>query len=306
MKNKIFNKELLKDYGVSLLAGSLTAFGLHYFSQQSGFVPGGISGLAFILSWFTPNLSGASGIFMLLFNMPFIILVSIFVEKKLGFNLAFYITIQSGGLILLGEVIPKVYFPVDDGNIIFACIGSGVITGLGYGLQIRVNGAAGGTYSISALIKHWHPTANIAWLSYAMDCSVVFLVFFLRMLPGVNIPESSIAYNPEATVATIATIINLFLANFVVDYCLQGAKSGYKFEIITDSPEELATDIMTELKHGVTELNVQGMYTHSNRYMIVCIIRKRELSKMMKIVKRYKGTFSSFSQVNEVIGLFKK
>lgn len=306
MNKKITLNELLKDYGISLLAGCLTAFGLHYFSQHSGFVPGGISGLAFILSWFTPKISGASGIFMLLFNMPFVILVSIFVEKKLGFNLAFYILIQSGGLIVLEGIMPMVYFPVDDGNIIFACIGSGVITGLGYGLQIRVNGSAGGTYAISALIKHWHPTANIAWLSYAMDCSVVFLVYFLRKLPGIEIPVAETAYNPEATVATIATIINLFLANFVVDYCLQGSKSGYKFEIITDNPEEIASDIMSTLMHGVTEMNVQGMYTHSNKYMIVCIIRKRELSKMMKILKKYNGTFASFSKVNEVIGLFKK
>lgn len=303
MKNSITVKELLKDYGVSLIAGILTAFGLHYFSQHSGFVPGGISGLAFIVSWFTPDLPRATGILMLLFNMPFIILVSIFVEKRLGLNLAFYILVQSSGLIVM-ENLP--HFAVNDGNLIFACIGAGVLSGLGYGLQIRVNGSAGGTYAISALIKHWNPAANIAWLSYAMDCSVVFLVFSLGEFNISKPVTEPNAYQPEAIVATVATIINLFIANFVVDYCLQGSKSGYKFEIITNNPEELASEIMTDLKHGVTELNVQGMYTHSNKYMIVCIIRKRELSKMMKIMKKYEGTFASFSKVNEVIGLFKK
>ena len=104
----------------------------------------------------------------------------------------------------------------------------------------------------------------------------------------------------------MCTLINLYIANNVVDRILQGAKDGYKFEIITDEPEELAQEVMKELKHGVTELSVQGMYTHKERFMIVCIIRKRELSKMMKIIKRYPKSFASFSRVNEIFGNFKR
>ncbi len=296
MKKKLCAKELAIDYLISFAAGFLVAFGLHYFSQQNGFVPGGISGLAFILEMFLPHLKigdfviGAS-IYIFLLNMPFFVLISIFVEKKLGLNLAFYILVQSVTLLLLNEFLPNIYYDASDGNLIFACIGAGFVTGLGFGLQIRRNGSSGGTYSISALIKHWYPAANIAWLSFMMDCSVVVLLFVCDQF----------SIEP-----TIATIVNIFLANFVVDYCLQGAKEGYKFEIITDNPEEISTDIMTVLKHGVTEMNVQGMYTHKNKYMIVCIIRKRELSKMMKIIRKYKGTFASFSKVNEVLGNFKK
>lgn len=296
MKKKLCAKELAIDYSISLLAGFLVAFGLHYFSQQNGFVPGGISGLAFILEMFLPRLKignfevGAS-IYIFLLNMPFFVLISIFVEKKLGLNLAFYILVQSISLLLLNEFLPNTYYDASDGNLIFACIGAGFLTGLGYGLQIRRNGSSGGTYSISALIKHWHPAANIAWLSFMMDCSVVILLFVCDQF----------SIEP-----TIATIVNIFIANFVVDYCLQGAKEGYKFEIVTDSPEEISTEIMTVLQHGVTEMNVQGMYTHKNKYMVVCIVRKRELGKMMRIIKKYKGTFASFSKVNEVLGNFKK
>ena len=293
MKKLNFN-ELGVDYLMSLIAGLLSGFGLYYFSQHNGFVPGGISGLAFILSWFTKP--EYSGIFIFLFNIPLCILLSIFVERKHGLNLAFYVMIQSSSLVLFEKVMPLIfpenpYYVAEAGNLIFASIGAGCISGLGYGIQLRRNGSSGGTYAISALIKHWNPAANIAWLSFMMDCSVIFLVFFLA--------EFSID-------RTLATIINLFLANFVVDHCLQGSKVGYKFEIITDNPEDLATEIMTTLKHGVTEMNVQGMYTHHNKYMIVCIVRKRDISKMMKILKKYTGTFSSFSKVNEVIGNFKK
>ena len=230
------------------------------------------------------------GYFLIALNIPLFVLESIFVERKLGFILSFYVLVQSVTLILLEEFGCPQYKP-EGGNLIFASIATGVVTGFGFSVQIMRHGASGGTYAISALIKKWHPAANIAWLSFAMDSCVVVLVFFLY---GFNIQ------------ATICTLVNLFIADIVVDKCLQGTKEGYKFEIVTDEPEGLASEIMRELRHGVTELNVQGMYTHTEKFMIVCIIRKRELSKMMRIIKRYPKTFSNFSKVNEVFGNFKK
>ena len=39
--------------------------------------------------------------------------------------------------------------------------------------------------------------------------------------------------------------------------------------------------------------------------MLVCIIRKKQVGKMMKIIQKYPGTFASFTKVNEVFGRFK-
>ena len=49
-----------------------------------------------------------------------------------------------------------------------------------------------------------------------------------------------------------------------------------------------------------------GMYSHTEKFMVVCIIRKRQIGKMMKIIKRYPDTFASFEKVNEVFGNFKR
>ena len=98
----------------------------------------------------------------------------------------------------------------------------------------------------------------------------------------------------------------LFIANVIVDHGLSGIKNGYKFEIITDKPEELAEELMTRLKHGVTEIGVHGMYSGEDKYMLVCIINKRQIGDMMKIIKKYPGTFASFEKVNEVFGNFKR
>ena len=138
------------------------------------------------------------------------------------------------------------------------------MSGIGFSIMLRRFGASGGTYAISALIKKARPASNVAYVSFLLDSSVVFIAYFV--------------YGMQIT-PVICTLINLFIANVVVDYFLSGTKNGYKFEIITDKPNELAKELIDELHHGVTEIRVEGMYTHTNKYMIVCIIRKNKLDK---------------------------
>jgi uncharacterized membrane-anchored protein YitT (DUF2179 family) len=102
----------------------------------------------------------------------------------------------------------------------------------------------------------------------------------------------------------ICTLLNLFIANIIVDNGLSGLKSGYKFEIVTAHPQELSAELMQKLKHGVTEVKVHGMYSDTDKYMLVCIINKRQIGEMMRILKNYPDTFASFEKVNEVFGNF--
>lgn len=99
---------------------------------------------------------------------------------------------------------------------------------------------------------------------------------------------------------------NLFIANVIVDAGISGIKNAYKFEIITNEPEALAQDIMTKLKHGVTKVSVRGMYSNTDRYMLVCIINKRQIGDMMRIIKTYPDSFANVVKTNEVFGNFKR
>ena len=75
------------------------------------------------------------------------------------------------------------------------------------------------------------------------------------------------------------------------------------FEVMYSIP--CTAEIIEKLKHGVTEIRVRGAYTGDNKFMLVCIIRKKQIGEMMKIIKKYPKTFASFSRVNEVFGRFK-
>lgn len=284
------------DILTAIFAGLLVGVAYYFFQNSNGFAPGGVGGLATI----TYHLLQQNGIMvswailMILFNAPIFVLVSIFVNRRLGLLLLLYILVQSLSAELFEFLQWKPYClanNAEDFEIVFACIATGVISGLGFSVMLRRFGASGGTYAISALIKKCKPATNIAYVSFLMDSSVVAIAFFV--------------YGMKIT-PVICTLVNLFIADMVVDNLLAGLKNGYKFEIITESPEELSTELIERLGHGVTEIQVHGMYTHTDKYMLVCIIRKKQVGEMMKIIKKYPGTFASFAKVNEVFGRFKQ
>ncbi len=294
---KIQTKENLKHWVIDLLyafaAGVVVGTAYFFFQNSNGFAPGGVGGLATIAHHLLEGRVSWS-ILMISFNLPIFILVSACINKRLGIMLSLYLVVQS--------FIPDIYASIglkayclansgDDFNVIFACIGAGVVSGFGFSMMLRRFGASGGTYGISALIKKYHPEHNIAYLSFVMDACVVFIAFFV--------------YGMKLTPA-MCTLINLFIADLIVDNGLSGLKNGYKFEIITSQPDELSRELITRLKRGVTEIKAHGMYSDSDKYTLVCIIHKRQMGEMLKILKSHPEVFASFEKVNEVFGNFKK
>ncbi len=293
MSKKIDLKNLIFDILCAITAGIIVGTAYHFFQNSNGFAPGGVGGLATITHHLLKNQVSWS-ILMIAFNLPIFVLVSAFIDKKLGAILSLYMVVQSF-IPYLYEAIGWMPYSLannpDDFNIVFACIATGVISGFGFSLMLKRFGASGGTYGISALIKKAKPEMNIAYVSFIMDTSVVLIAFFVY---GMRITP------------VICTLCNLFIANVIVDHGLSGIKSGYKFEIITNHPDELSQELLSRLHHGVTEIRVHGMYSDTDKYMLVCIINKRQIGVMMKILKSYPDTFASFEKVNEVFGNFKR
>lgn len=297
--NRTDTKNLVKtwiwDILIACIAGIIVGTAYYFFQNSNGFAPGGVGGLATITHYLLElkEIPSEWAFWMVAFNLPIFILVSIFVNRRLGIILIIYIVVQSLTAVVLGKLGFNAYCAKNNGadfEIVFACIATGVVSGFGFSMMFKRFGASGGTYAISALIKKSKPEANVAYIAFWLDASVVAIAFFV--------------YNYQIT-PVICTLLNLFIANVVVDSALAGLKNGYKFEIITDKPEELSAELIEKLKHSVTEIRVMGMYSHTEKYMLICIIRKKQVGEMMKIIQRYPGSFASFAKVNEVFGRFK-
>ena len=294
MKKNFDWKALLLDLACVLCAGVIVGSAYHFFQNSNGFAPGGVGGLATITHQLLGEYSVGWSVLMLAFNLPIFVLVSAMINRKLGVMLSLYMLVQASMPRLWETLGFSAYCAASNGedfNVVFACIATGVISGFGFSLMLKRFGASGGTYGISALIKRARPETNVAYVSFVMDAGVVAIAFFV--------------YGMRVT-PVICTLLNLFIANVIVDVGLSGAKEGYKFEIVTDHPEELARELMQGLKHGVTEIKVNGMYTDTERSLMVCVIDKRQLGQMMKIIKSHPDTFATFSKVNEVFGNFRR
>ena len=290
-------KNAIKEWGLDILyamiAGVIVGTAYYFFQNSNGFAPGGVGGLATITHYLLEDRISWS-ILMVAFNLPIFVLVSAMVNKKLGIVLSIYMLVQSYLPNLYAALGAAPYCQANNGedfNIVFACIATGVISGFGFSLMLKRFGASGGTYGISALIKRAKTEMNIAYVSFIMDTSVVLIAFFVY---GRNVTP------------VMCTLLNLFIANVIVDHGLSGLKNGYKFEIVQCHPKELSEELMTKLKHGVTEISVRGMYSETEKYLLICIINKRQIGEMMKILKSHPDTFASFEKVNEVFGNFNR
>ena len=234
-------KGIAGDAATAIIAGIIVGFAYVFFQNPKRICPRrrwrfGNDDLPFSRQQFS------WAVLMLLFNIPIFVLVSIFVNKKLGLFLILYMSVQSFSAELLELLGAKPYSLANNGadfEIVFACLATGIISGVGFSLMLRRFGASGGTYAISALIKRARPATNIAYVSFLMDGSVVFISFFVY----------GMRFTP-----VICTLLNLFVANVVVDYALAGVKNGYRFDIVTNNPEELAAELMQKLGHGVTRV----------------------------------------------------
>ncbi len=282
-RKKQLAKDVIFDVITAMIAGVIVALGIHMFISYNGFVPGGTNGLANILG---ALIGWNAGYFLIIITLPIYVLVFFFVKKRVGVILIIYMGTQSASQILFDKFSVFVYH-ANEATLMIASLCGGVITGIGFGLMLRRFGASGGTYAISALVRRWKPQASVVWLSFVMDASVIIIAFF--------------AYSFKLE-SMIYTFINLFVANKVAEAILQGVKTGYKYEMVTDRPDELADELMSKIGCSVTRISAQGMYSHEDRSMLVCVIRKRQIGDIQRTLKRYPKTVVFITQVSDTMG----
>ncbi len=272
-------------------AGMVRAIAVYIFIVPNEFAPGGITGIASMLSNKLPGNPNA-GYFLFAINIPLIIIAFIFLGKRFGI-------ISSGAIILstcfmlLFEHIPgfenivcKAADPNGADRVLYALAG-GIIGGVGIALMLKLGGSNGGTDIIATIVQKKYSATNVAWFIFILDSSVVIVSFFVY--------DFSI-------VPVLLSFVEMFASGKVTETILQGFKSALKFEIITSHAEEISREIIEKLHRGVTATSAKGMYTGAERTKLVCILRKRQLSQLREILKKYPDTFAYVSGTSEVVG----
>ena len=278
-----------------LLSGIVRALAIYMFTTPNEFAPGGINGIAVLLE----ALSGwNSGYFLIMLNVP-LFFVSFFLIGKFGAVVSTLSMLFTSGLLIVFDYLPWMadlrYMP--EYNAILAAIAGGVLLGVALAVTIKSCGTSGGTTVLASLVNKKYRNLSVSAMTSAFDACVVLASFFVY-------------HQGEPFAAkldpVLLALVSLFVTSEMSDAILRGFKVAYRFEIITDHPEENAAEIMQQLHHGVTELAATGMYSHQDKSVLVCVIRKRQIGEVQRILRKYPETFASFSPVSEVYGKFLK
>ena len=278
-----------------LASGIVRALAIYIFVTPNEFAPGGINGIAVLLEAVTRV---NSGYYLIALNVP-LFFVAFFLLGKSEAIISTLSMLFTSGLLIVFDYIPGMneirYAP--EYNAILASIAGGVLLGLALAIMLRSCGTSGGTTVLASLVNKKFRNLSVSAMTSAFDACVVFASFFVY--------HQGEPFTAKLDPVLLA-LISLLVTSKICDFVLQGFKVAYRFEIITDCAEELAKEIMEKTHHGVTEINATGMYSHEGRALLVCVIRKRQIGELQRILRRYPGTFASFSPVSEVYGKFLK
>lgn len=248
----------ISTYGQAALGTFFMALAVRWIYEPQSMVTGGFSGIGIVLNRILPI---PVSVTTLVLNIP----LFLYSWKKKGF---LFLGKSLWGMMcfsLFLAVLP-LGTPGDD-RLLAALLGGG-ISGVGLGLVIRVGGSTGGTDLLGSLFCD----GKLGW-----SVSTV-----IGVLDGVIVLWGTVVYGLERG---IYSVVAVFLSAKVLDWMLAGVDFAKTLYIITDNGDGVAGCLMEELLHGVTEINGVGKYSKERKKVLLCVVKKKELTKALGLIK---------------------
>ncbi len=269
-----------KAWQVGLIAIGCLLYALAYnlFLDPFKISPGGVSGLAMVIG----HLTGFPvGIAIILMNVPLIILAYLRLGASFIISTA-VATFLSSILIDLTAWMPT---PVEDPLLAAVC--GGVLIGAGLGFILRMGATTGGTDIVSKLLQVARPHLKMGQIVMVVDGAIVCL--------------SSLVFQDFSLV--VYALIGLTLCGKVMDAILYGFDIATLTYIISDRHYEIGKELQEQLGRGVTYLEAQGGYTLSPKKMIVCAVKRGQVTALRSIINNIDPTaFLIVTEGHQIFG----
>ena len=274
-----------------IISGSALLLALNYqiFILENSFAPNGINGIATMVQHiFHFNI----GYMSLLINIPMIVLAYFVLNRSFALRTGAFVVVFSLAMLLFEQIDLSsfVYKTANGTSTILAPVAAGVIAGFTNGMTMKMAGCTGGTDIVAALIRKKRPYINL-----------VTAIFILNILVACS---SYFVYDFQIE-PVLLCILYGFLVSAVSNAILKGGKAAIKFEVVTDRAEELSQRLIQDLHHSVTSLPATGMYSHTGKQVVLCIINKHQIVSFQNILREFPGSFAYISDVRETVGNFK-
>lgn len=277
-------------YAVIILLAVIGAFNYQLFVFPNRFAPAGLNGICTMIQY----LSHISvGYLSLLINIPLAVAVFIKVSRPLALRSMTYVLVFSVALVVLDHLdLSSFAYATDNGtSTILGPLVAGVITGACYSLLVRGGALTGGMDFVASLIHKKKPQTNLFWVLFLLNCSVAAISYFVY----------DFKIEP-----VILCILYSFMSSMVSDRVGKSGRSAVRFEIVTENPQAISDAIIHQLHHSATLLPGKGIYKGKETSVLICIVNKSQVAQLSAILRECPNTFAIMSQVNEVMGNFKR
>ena len=102
---------------------------------------------------------------------------------------------------------------------------------------------------------------------------------------------------------TLYAIIGIIVQTKVADLIVEGFNYSKAAYVISDKYEIVAEKIMKDLDRGLTGLEARGMYTGTQKRVLMCIVNQKEMVILKNLVNEVDPkAFIIVSDVREVLG----
>ena len=278
----------LVSYLMVIMIALMMALNYQLFVFPNRFAPAGLNGIFTMIQHVLGfKLSYTS----IILNVPLAILIFFVISKPFAIRSMLYTLAFSGFLMLFDAVDLSAFAYSTTVSTLLGPAVAGMITGFGGYYMHRIGACYGGTEFIAKLIHKKNPAVNFFSIIFGLNVSVAVASYFV--------------YDFQIE-PVLMCIIYSYFSSSVRDNMNSRHNSALRCEIITESPKELSSAIIQRLRHSVTALEGKGMYTGAEKTVLVCVINSSQLTELTKLVETFPGSFVAVSQVDAVIGNFKR
>jgi len=287
----------IKEYLLIIIMGMLIAASCILFVVPNEYAPSGVTGIAIMIQY---KLNFSIGYMGLLINIPLCIFAYFFVNKKFAIRtLVFSLTYSLFYLYLQTKNLSAYQYDAQGVDTIFPAMIAGGISGFCYGVLFKKNGSTGGTDIIAKYLNKKKPQLNFFYVTFAINVAVALASFFVYAHKDVN-GNMIYDYKPICL-----CMVYSFLGSFVGNFMIKDSKSAYQCMIVTTHADEIEKEIITKLHHAATRIQGSGVYSSTEKTLLICVINKIQLVDFENIISQYPDTFTFVQTVNQTIGNFR-
>lgn len=301
MKNIFKNKTviLVEEYILIAIGVFIYVLGWTLFFVPHNLVGGGVTGIASIVQYATGGTIRIGYTFFVL-NIGLLILALKTLGRTFGAKTVYAIILDSIGLILIQDAIPEAYIDLlarANGPLMSTLMGA-IMVGVGVGITINAGGSTGGTDIIAMVINKYR---NVSPGKMIMLADAMVILSSL-LVPSYRADGTLLAM-PEKITIVVYGFIMVMVEGTVLDLCIAGSKQSVQLFIFSPKYKEIADAITNDFHKGVTVLKGVGWYTKNETNVLMVLIRKRDLTSLLKFVKHVdENAFMSISRVTGVYG----